>query len=93
MCPLYEYECNNCENEFEQFMRMQDRHAVACPDCYSKDFSMKISKGFTHGDEPSWLNDHVRGSLQDESDMKKRPLTSRSEYKKHLDANDLVERA
>jgi len=42
--PLYEYHCNNCEQEFEQIVRFSEAdQAQTCPFCGDKDTSKKIS--------------------------------------------------
>lgn len=31
--PIYEYRCNECGYEFEEYRGMADRYNVNCPDC------------------------------------------------------------
>ncbi|MDY0375609.1 MAG: zinc ribbon domain-containing protein [Desulfobacterium sp.] len=40
--PIYEYKCNNCDNNFEMLVLGGDK--PACPSCKSLDLSRLISK-------------------------------------------------
>ena len=31
--PLYDYKCDECGHEWEEFAPMEKRHAIACPKC------------------------------------------------------------
>lgn len=31
--PLYDYECNDCGHEFEEFQTISERHNMHCPKC------------------------------------------------------------
>lgn len=42
--PIYEYECCDCENEFEMFTTLHERDQVKCPKCHSKKVKRLISK-------------------------------------------------
>jgi putative FmdB family regulatory protein len=43
--PLYEYQCNDCGEEFEKMVRFSEaNHSPICPSCQSQDTSKKISK-------------------------------------------------
>jgi hypothetical protein len=47
-------------------------------------------------DEPTWLNDQVRGCLQDDDDIAdgmEKPIETRTEYKRYLKEHGIVERA
>lgn len=54
--PLYEYQCQSCNSEFEKMVRfseaMKDQE---CPFCHSLETSRKISKiaSSTSGNSPS----------------------------------------
>lgn len=88
--PLYEYECDQCGNRFEFFFTIKDWNLTPnCPDCGgegSKVFTAQIQR-----DEPVWLDDSVRNSLQD-LESGERPIESRVEYKRYLKDNGIVER-
>lgn len=90
--PTYEYRCKMCDAEFEITCRISRmKRSVACIECPGV-ASLRVSKGFTHGDEAPWLNNEIRGVLQDDSEARKRPISTRGEYKDYLKKNDIVER-
>jgi putative FmdB family regulatory protein len=31
--PIYQYKCDNCEHEFEEWNNMEEREQVECPEC------------------------------------------------------------
>ena len=86
--PLHSYECTSCSHNFDAFVPLKElkEASIKCPKC-SRPGKRIISLG--HGgifrDEPTWLNDEVRGALLDPSD--KRPLETRTDYKKFLKEN------
>ena len=42
--PIYEYHCDNCEEDFEKFLRsMFSAEEITCPTCDSAHVSKKIS--------------------------------------------------
>lgn len=42
--PIYEYHCDNCNSDFEQFVRsMFSQETVACPECGSQHVKKTIS--------------------------------------------------
>ena len=91
--PVYEYRCSSCDNFFEKATAIADMKRIeTCPKCEAF-ASLQVSQGYTFGDEAVWINHDLRGSLQDPKNMKNHPITTRSEYKKHLKENDIVERA
>lgn len=44
LMPIYEYKCNDCENDFEQVSASHDRDHVKCPKCHSSNIKRLISK-------------------------------------------------
>ena len=42
--PIYEYECCDCNSEFELFATLSDRDYVKCPKCHSGKIRRLISK-------------------------------------------------
>lgn len=34
--PTYDYECQDCGNNFEAFQKMSDAHLTECPECGGK---------------------------------------------------------
>jgi len=93
--PLYTYECDECKHEFEEVRHLAeyDVHPL-CPHCQSGHGRHVIVQGHggSHGDEPVWLDDSVRGALQDLEDPTERPIENRTQYKRHLKDNGIVER-
>lgn len=89
--PTYEYRCEKCCFTFEKISSIKDMERTQeCP--YCKEIAkLQVSKGFTFGDEAAWINDHVRGSLQDDSQIRKNPIKTRSELNSYLKKNDLIE--
>jgi len=89
--PLYDFECIECNHVQEKIYKTDDcPDMIPCSNCkvISEINGHNISiakKIIAHGhggiqtDNPSWINDEVRGSLQDESE---RPIETR----KDLDA-------
>jgi len=48
--PIYEYQCNDCGDEFEKMIRFSEaEHAQACPACQSQNTRKKISVFASHG--------------------------------------------
>lgn len=43
--PIYEYQCTECNNQFEMLMRCSDNIEVECPDCHCKKVEKLISAG------------------------------------------------
>jgi putative FmdB family regulatory protein len=42
--PLYEYHCENCENDFEKRRAVKEADApIQCPDCASDEITRKMS--------------------------------------------------
>lgn len=44
--PIYDYECRECRNKFEEFARITDPPAPCCPACKSENISRLISGTF-----------------------------------------------
>jgi putative FmdB family regulatory protein len=43
--PTYEYICNNCQHEFEQFQSMKARPIRKCPECGKRNVQRLIGAG------------------------------------------------
>ena len=43
--PTYEYQCKNCEHEFELFQNMSDRVKRKCPECGKNTLERLIGTG------------------------------------------------
>jgi putative FmdB family regulatory protein len=88
--PLYHYKCQNCKTGYDQFLKLADyKTPVPCPRCGR--IGEKVITAQIQRDEPTWLNDEVRGCLQDtESEA---PIETRTEYKRYLKDNGIIERS
>jgi len=43
--PIYEYQCNECQEEFEKMVRLSEADAKQeCPKCHSKRTRKRLSK-------------------------------------------------
>ena len=48
--PLYEYHCNDCNEDFEKMVRFSEAdQSAACPACQSPDTTKKISRMAAYG--------------------------------------------
>jgi putative FmdB family regulatory protein len=95
MAPLYDFQCQECEQEFEVFWHLMEyTPTTICPICNgSARQIIKLGHGGVHRDDPVWLDDEVRGCLQSLDQIKKgkqKPITTRQEYKKHLKDNHIA---
>lgn len=43
--PTYEYACQSCEHEFEQFQSMRDAPLKECPECGEKSLKRLVGGG------------------------------------------------
>lgn len=41
--PTYEYSCNDCKHEFEEFRKISERDTAVCPKCQSTKVSQQLS--------------------------------------------------
>ena len=91
--PTYEYSCEICHHKFEKSCKMSEmKRTLKCPVCKDR-ATLQVSKGVTFGDEAAWLNDEqTRGAIQDDSEIRRNPSLSRTEYKQILKSRDIVER-
>jgi putative FmdB family regulatory protein len=85
--PIYEYQCIKCGNITERYYKVDDiQDLVECSKC--RHVSVRIISPFVfHSQTPLWLDDSVRGALQDEDAIKygrEKPIETRDEYEKHL---------
>jgi len=87
MCPVYEYECKECNNKFDMYFPLREFDVVPeCPDCGGSGKKI-ITVGGVQGDSPAWLNDPIlQENLQGDNS---RPIETRQEFKKYLKDNNL----
>lgn len=60
--PIYEFQCEKCEHEFEELVLRRDE-AVQCPNCES-DRLKKLFSGFAVTGSARRVNDSSCGSCQ-----------------------------
>lgn len=85
--PTYEYACPRCGTQFAEFKKINNRNTAQCPKCCHNAVNRLVSKVSIQSDQPVWLDDSVRGALQDPSE---RPIETRGEYNRYLEKNDVV---
>jgi putative FmdB family regulatory protein len=89
--PVYEYECKQCDAIFDMYFPLKQWDTEPyCPDCGGK--GKKVFTSNIQRDEPTWLNDDVRNSLQD-PDYPRTPIETRTQYKRFLKDNGIIERS
>lgn len=95
--PLYDFECQSCGHRFEVFGSINHpRHRITCPGCkgWSKRIIVQGHGGFK-SENPNWLDDNVRGALQDDDEVRagrEKRIENRTDYNRHLKENGIVER-
>lgn len=93
--PLYDFACTRCENRFETFIPLaQLQKAVACSKCgaWAKRIIVLGHGGF-QSTEPKWLDDEVRGCLQDTDAVAagtEKPIEDRADYDRYLKQHSIV---
>lgn len=89
--PVYEYKCQECESIFDMFFPLKEWDVKpTCPACGGE--SKKQLTAQIQRDEPTWLDDGVRGAIQDTDDPTTKPIENRCDYKRHLRDNGIIER-
>ena len=66
--PIYEYECQACGHEFEEWQKMSDPPVKTCPKCKKRKVQKLISKSSFHLKGGGWYSD-----LYSSSDGGKKP--------------------
>ena len=67
--PIYEYTCDDCKHNFEEFLSIPNRDKPtkeSCPECGKKDSVRKGVSATTMGVDanvklPSWFTDKIQG--------------------------------
>ena len=95
--PLYDFSCLDCKATTERFLKVDDpRTDLRCEQCGGELVRViVIGHGGFQSTEPRWLDDHVKGCLQDDDEVaagRQRPIESRTDYNRHLREHNLVER-
>jgi len=55
--PLYEYKCQACDHEFEEFQKFSDKPIKKCPECGKLKVAKKISLTAFHLKGEGWYKD------------------------------------
>ncbi len=65
--PTYEYVCDACQNEFEQFQSIKDDPLTKCPKCSKKKLRRKIGVGggFIFKGSGFYITDYRSDSYKD----------------------------
>lgn len=80
--PLYEYECSECKNEFEEICKVRDRRKdPPCPICGGPGRRV-LSTSNIQTDTPAWIDDQVRTCLGE-------PVRTRTELNRVLKEKNL----
>jgi hypothetical protein len=88
--PLYAYHCGQCNKDRDVFLKLSayNTPVVCCDIAMTKVPTI----GGIQSDEPVWLDDSVRGALQDTNRIKKgleQPITTRTQWKRHLKEHNI----
>ena len=83
--PLYDYECK-CGQTTEEFFHIGEYPSyIQCPECGRRAHKI-LNLVAVHGEEATWIDDNLNASLCGPSDP---PITTRTEYKRHLKQHGL----
>ncbi|MCG5051652.1 MAG: zinc ribbon domain-containing protein [Myxococcales bacterium] len=63
--PVYEYRCNACGHEFEEWQKMADEPIKTCPKCNKKKVERLISLSAFHLKGGGWYSDLYSSSKGD----------------------------
>jgi putative FmdB family regulatory protein len=88
--PLYTYHCGSCKQDKDVFLKLSEYDTPV--ECCDKAMTKVPTIGGIQGDEPAWLDDSVRGALQDTERLRKgleKPITTRTEWKRHLKEHNI----
>lgn len=66
--PIYEYQCSNCENEFQKLiLKKEEEKDLLCPKCSGRDIKRLISRVAYHLSETDRLASFDPSARQSES--------------------------
>jgi putative FmdB family regulatory protein len=63
--PIYEYSCENCQEEFEVIQRISDKPLSTCPSCRSQQIKKKTSISAFHLKGGGWYKDGYGDTKQE----------------------------
>ena len=88
--PIYTYACPYCQADFDDWFKMNEApDALDCPTCGTPAARVISFQGALQTDTAIWIDDNLRGALQDE---RERPIETRKDYKNYLKEKGIVER-
>ena len=78
--PLYEYQCQQCENRFEKIQKFSDPHEEVCPSCGGKVEKLVSSPAIQFKGSGWYITDYAKKSSTDggKSSSEKKTETSSS---------------
>ncbi len=96
--PLYDFQCKSCGAVTEQAFGLNScPNAIKCPYCgWAAPKKISIGHGGIQTEHPVWLDDHVRGALQDDDEVaagRQKRIENRTDYNRHLKEHGIVEKA
>ena len=77
--PTYEYRCEACGHEFEQFQSIKDARLTDCPNCKKPKLERLISGGSFQLKGQGWGKDLYSSSKPSKPDEKKRSDNDRTD--------------
>ena len=60
--PIYEYVCDSCQHEFEEFQKLSDPVLTTCPRCGAEQLRKKISAAGFRLKGGGWYETDFKGS-------------------------------
>jgi putative FmdB family regulatory protein len=66
--PIYEYQCNNCDRQFQSLvMRKEEAQGLLCPRCGSRNLKRLVSRVTYHASERDRLDSFDPSAQQSDS--------------------------
>ena len=88
--PTYEYKCENCGHQFEQFQSITSRPLRACPECGENKLNRLIGTGagIIFKGSGFYQTDYRSESYKKAAESDKKPSTAKTTDKKESKAKD-----
>lgn len=83
--PIYEYRCNDCENNTELVQKFSDPPATKCPYCHNNSLEKIISAASFHLKGSGW---YVTDFRDKKEDSKTKSLDNKQTDTKETKSND-----
>lgn len=86
--PTYEYICNNCQHEFEQFQSMKTRPIRKCPECgkFSVQRLIGAGAGIIFKGSGFYQTDYRSESYKKAAESEKKSSTDKDTTKKEIES-------